>query len=324
MLRIQSSRNASWDLLRGAAILYIVAFWHLDDYTDHLDFENSVTQLLTTCVLGLFVFLSGMLLSSRYRPVTRRDVVTFYVRRLCRIYPVYVVAAVGFVVVHITAPTQMLKGVFLLNLLTGSPPRTLWFVEMICLFYLITPLFLHSYTARKAFFLGILFSVAVGVLHHISGKAVDLRIAQYVFVYAVGIMAGRSIRTESLLIGTGPVLCSLVTLPLLWWGLERSAGVVAFLATQLAIIMFLPLVFTVAGKAAPVVGSRIAHLLSYAGFCMYLIHRLTMHVAAHLYTPGSRLSAVLYFVCLWVPLTFLLSLVLQWATARTPHARSRN
>lgn len=87
-----ASRDLTLDFLRGVAMLYIVGIWHLDDYTRALDFDNSVTQLLTVSFLGLFFFLSGMLLSGRYGIRHLRDAGHFYVRRFRRIYPMYVLA----------------------------------------------------------------------------------------------------------------------------------------------------------------------------------------------------------------------------------------
>lgn len=135
-------------------MLYIVCIWHLDDYTPALQFDNTVTQLLTTCALGLFVFLSGFLLSNRYRVATLSDVRRFYVRRLLRILPMYLVTLAGFYLGGLTTLSVAAKGIVCLNVVSGSPPPTLWFVEVICWLYLITPFLLYRYSSSTALCIG--------------------------------------------------------------------------------------------------------------------------------------------------------------------------
>jgi peptidoglycan/LPS O-acetylase OafA/YrhL len=298
-------------------MLYIVCFWHLDDYAPALHFDNSVTQLLTVCVLGLFVFLFGLTLSGRYRIARPTDVWSFYLRRLRRIYPMYVLAALGFLLAGVTTPQMALKGLLFLNVLTGSSPSTLWFVEMICLFYLVAPLLLYSYKPSRALILGVALSATVLLASRATHGTVDLRLAQYLPMFVGGICMGRYAGRERLLKSTLLFSLSLVVLPLLWW---ISRGVVDEVAAvgvrQLAILASLPLFFLGADWVARCLPSRFISVISYCSYGVYLLHRLTLKAAVQLYQPDLWWTSLLYLLCLWVPLTYGLAWILQWATDR--------
>jgi hypothetical protein len=60
-----SARDPQLDVLRAGAMLHVVAFWHIDDYSPALQFNNHPNVIATECVLGLFAFISGFLLSGR-------------------------------------------------------------------------------------------------------------------------------------------------------------------------------------------------------------------------------------------------------------------
>ena len=199
----QLKRDVSLDLLRGGAMLYIVGFWHIDDYASALSFKNSYSMFLTICILGLFTFLSGMLLSNRYSIASVPDARRFYLRRIRRIYIMYGVTLLGFLSCDICSKTQVLAGLLGINLFIGTGIRTLWFVEMLLFFYLITPLILYKYTAWKTFLLGIGFSLVLGIASHLSHGAVNIKLAQFFLIFAIGIIAGRSEQTERVFKGGG-------------------------------------------------------------------------------------------------------------------------
>jgi len=78
-------RQCGIDWMRGLSILFIVGYWHLLGYAHGIDhYKNGFTGRLTLVVLGLFIFLSGHLVSRSFGPLFRRtDVLPFYRRRLC-------------------------------------------------------------------------------------------------------------------------------------------------------------------------------------------------------------------------------------------------
>ena len=293
-------------------MLYIVGFWHLDDYTTAFSFNNSYTMFLAACVLGLFVFLSGMLLSSRYSIASFSDVRRFYVRRISRIYPMYALTLLGFRVAGLIKKGQVVKGLLGLNMFTGTPTGTLWFVEMLCIFYLLTPLLLYTYTAWKTLLTGTALSSALYLACRLSHGAVDVRLAQYVLIFAVGIIAGKSEHTERVLTNTLAVACCILALPVLWSLRRPLPGAAAVVVYQAAAIAFVPPAFSGARLATKWLSPTLIRSLTYASFAMYLLHRLTGRLVQSLYRPTSAVPALLYLYCLWLPLTY----VLAWAFQR--------
>jgi peptidoglycan/LPS O-acetylase OafA/YrhL len=309
-----SARDSRLDLLRGAAMLYIVGFWHLDDYTSAFSFNNSVGELLSVGALGIFVFLSGMLLGRRYSIARVADVGRFCRRRMIRIYPMYVLASLGFMAAGLMTKWQMLKGAFGLNMLTGTAPNTLWFVEMLCLFYLLTPLFLSAYSARKTLVMGVALSLVFAAICHVSRGTVDVRLAHYILIFAIGIMAGRSEHTDRVLTGGPTIACSVYALAILWWQRRQAGGNPAL--DQMTALAFLPPVFWTAGRVVRWVNPVIVAHIAYASFATYLVHRLTGKLARSVYVPTSFWPALLYLYCLWLPVTYGLGWAIQRAYDR--------
>ena len=177
-----SHRNLDLDALRSFAILYIVGFWHLYAYV------TRITLLLTYCMLGLFSFISGLLLATRYNLDTRGEIFEYYRRRFFRIYPLFFAALTGFLLMGIIGVSTYVKSALLTNMFIPEPLMTLWFVTMLGLLYAVAPVFLHNYSTMKTILLT--FSLWMGLItvHHLTGH-IDLRLPQYLAPFAVGIIA---------------------------------------------------------------------------------------------------------------------------------------
>src|SRR4051812_37074523 len=89
--------NASIDWMRALSIIYIAGFWHLFGYSTVWKPNNfAVFFRITVVALGLFVFISGYLLASGKVIPLGQSTLKFWIRRLIRIYPPYLVAIVVF------------------------------------------------------------------------------------------------------------------------------------------------------------------------------------------------------------------------------------
>jgi peptidoglycan/LPS O-acetylase OafA/YrhL len=311
MVTAESARDPSLDLLRAAATLYVVGFWHLSEYATAPHLRNPYTAFLGTCALGVFVFLSALLLSRRYSVRCLPDVRRFYVRRLVRIYPMYVLTLLGSAAAGLIWKRQAVKGMLGLNVLTGTPTLTLWFVEMLCIFHLITPLMLYRYSVAKTAFMGAALSCAFWLASGFSHGRVDIRLAQYVVIFAAGIIAGRCARAERLLTGGLAAACSVSALPVLWWVSQRVSGAAAVVLFQCAIMAFLPAAFfsttCLASRLSPTLIANIA----YASYAAYLIHWLTAAVATCVYARSGLLPSLTFLYVVWLPATYALAWVLQ-------------
>ena len=311
MVGTQSGRDSTLDVLRSAAMLYIIAVWHVGDYAIGLPFKNSYTGFLKACFLGLFVFLSGMLLSRRYVIASGSDARRFYLHRVARIYPMYVLTLFGFLAAGLVTGRQLLQGLAGLNVLMGTPTQTLWFVEMLCIFYALAPLFLLRYTARRALVMGLALTLGLQLASCLTHGSVDVRLGQYVSIFAIAIIAGRASRIERVLIATPTVMCSVMALPALLWLGKHVASGVAVLVSQVAILAFVLPAFVTARWTSRWLSPAVPRNVAYASYAMYLLHRLTARWLLAICHPTSLWLLLLYLYGLWLPFTYVLARVFQ-------------
>lgn len=191
-----SRRHAAIDLLRGGSILYIVGFWHLLGYVDGIDgYKNAVTYRLTVVVLGLFTLMAGAL-AGRREIRTGGHIWRYYRARFLRIVPPYWAALAIFGLVELLKWPDVVKGVLLIPAFNGDPLRTLWYVNMLVLFYAAAPLLLilrHSLIVRtgsraqaQVVLCGSL-ALGLGALDRLLG-GLDPRILLYFPAFAVGLL----------------------------------------------------------------------------------------------------------------------------------------
>ena len=301
------------DALRAVSILYIVGLWHLLEYAPALPhFQTPPFQALTTVFLGLFVFLSGLLVGRSEMKLRWAEVKAFYMRRVFRIYPLYLVALAVFTATGLTDLSTAIKSAFGLSMFAGPPPYTLWFVAMILWFYLAAPLLLACAGRGTKFLLVAgLFTAALGCAGLLLPSA-DQRMFVYFPVFAAGV----------------------------WWSLFRtdSAPSKALSATACAGLCIVMMVFsTPSGRTAVVIASllalsgamsvflwtrllapesgraRLLVFVSYASFAMYLFHRPILSWMAELFTPQTLVFQLSYLWLICLPVVILVAWIVQRA-----------
>jgi peptidoglycan/LPS O-acetylase OafA/YrhL len=182
--------SATIDLLRASSILYIVGFWHLMNYSGAApNYMNPVTIRLTEIALGIFVFLSGYLLGSKDLSATLGDIVSFYRRRLVRIWPLYAIAISFFIAFGLTTVEKGLLAAFGVSMVYVGPPMTLWFVSMLLLFYFVAPFLIIA--ERRHFDFLVLALLLYGLALWFQ---VDYRLALSFPAFALGIFVSRNDR----------------------------------------------------------------------------------------------------------------------------------
>ena len=306
-------KSLSVEVLRAGCVLYIVGFWHLMDYTHGFGgYNNAVTVRLTVTVLGLFTFLSGFLLARAPMRLGRSELKRFYAKRLLRIYPLYLLALLAFWALGIADRGIALKAALGISMLYGPPPTTLWFITMILVFYLIAPLLIALRPAPGRFALASLavFLLVAAATRTASG---DMRIAQYFPAFALGIWwAGRAqgSSTRAWLPATGAAIaaCALS----LAFDVDPQYSLTAMpLATFGALAVFL-----LAGRVPLSPESRlvrVAGLLGYASFSMYLFHRVVYKGLHALWDPASGANGLGYLLLVCLPLVIAVAFLVQSA-----------
>ncbi|PPC91140.1 MAG: hypothetical protein CTY34_05125 [Methylobacter sp.] len=256
------------DILRGASVLYIVGFWHLMNYTDAFpNYSNSITTRLTVTILALFVFLSGYLMGNNTLDFNIKSIRGFYIKRLIRIYPLYVFALLLFYYFRLAKGITLVKAGLLISMFYGPPPPTLWFITMIMVFYVLTPLLISAKNTPDLLLRGIFLVLLMVLASFLSPKS-DPRVLIYFPAYFCGIyLAKLSNLSKAFIIPVFVCLLGSVVLSMQ----VHEAPEVSYASIPLAI--FSPLCLFILFNSVNLTPNVFIKTISYAGYVMYLIHR---------------------------------------------------
>jgi len=190
MSNLLKNRNIGIDFLRGLSMLYIVGFWHMFNYTKAFpEYNNFLTRRFTLIILGTFVFISGYFIGIKDITINKHNIVQFYKKRLLRIYPLYLIAIGLFTVFDLSDLITSIKAGLLISMLIKPSPLTLWFITMLMLFYVISPLLIHASKTIKPGSLMIYYLIFLMLLMSYSyfTKMLDLRLVVYFPSFALGV-----------------------------------------------------------------------------------------------------------------------------------------
>ena len=309
------NRDLRYDIARDISILWIVLVFHLSAYLGagyNLN-NNFSCNNITWASLGCFSFISGLFIGKRDL-VSRRDIFEFYKKRLLRIYPLFLLSAVCLYLIDFNGLVETLYGLLGISAFTGHQPLTLWFISMILLFYLISPLLL-----RKTLIARILSSVMVffvlGILFKLH--CCDIRVLFNFFCYVMGVIVlktnmQRNKIGENLL---DNIYFSVTTILVYCLFLMFASGsfvspavkaIVACLGV-VAILSLASILNTLMYRRNSILFSNIA----YSSMALYLFHRLFYFFGLSLFTPGSTLGKVLYLVFIVFPVGYILCFYIQ-------------
>jgi peptidoglycan/LPS O-acetylase OafA/YrhL len=184
-------------------------------------------------------------------------------------------------------------------MLLAPPPFTLWFVNMIVLFYLIAPLLIGLRGNEAAYVALCTVIVGAMVLYQAETGKIDMRLILYFPCFAAGIfLAARSLPSSTLsLIGLSflAALSLVPTLARASWRLEGDPW-----AAPWALFGSIA-VFVVVMRAGRNLKPRaILTQFSEASFFMYLLHRPLYLWIQNVWFPSTEKAQVPYllFVCL--------------------------
>lgn len=137
-------RDYRFDVARVVCMTFIVVFVHLYGYIYDVKSAYFIPAcaILTDACLGLFTFVSGYLLGKKYvfGKYGNGSVWTFYKKRILRIIPLFVLSAVVLWLIGFNGTRQTLNGLLCISPFVKLRPLTLWYIPVILICYLITPL----------------------------------------------------------------------------------------------------------------------------------------------------------------------------------------
>lgn len=315
-----SARDTSMDVLRSAAILYIVAFNHLSNYVHGTwTIGSHAVTLATACALGTFCFISGCLLSRRYVLASWRDVGVFYIRRVLRIYPLYVIALTAFLALGFVTRPVFHKSLFLTNALTApgkDPLITLWFVSMIVLYYAMVPLYLVFFKHWRALAITVGIWAILILVRQAFGR-IDGRFLIQFPVFAAGIIVGRSPKILQIMakpLGAAVSLAVFAAAEWIFWHIPVE-GIAYLLLMDMAVLSAIPVLLFLGWGVAFVVKGRFLHVLSYSSFALYLFHRILFDFGTKAYLrlwPERSIPSMSYLLCFVLPASIAISYAIQW------------
>lgn len=177
--------------VRALCMLWIVAFWHLGGVT-HLISSNSMTLLFTKGVLATFTYLSGYLMAGK-EICFPKGVLSFYKKRILRVYPLFLLSAIMFYIfylkdpsfVYLTSLRQLALTIIGFSVILPPAAGTLWFLNMLFIFWALTPLILSvkSHGSKVLMGCAIYIVLLIGLL---LGN--DDRLLLYFVNYMIGLL----------------------------------------------------------------------------------------------------------------------------------------
>jgi peptidoglycan/LPS O-acetylase OafA/YrhL len=313
-------RDLTFDLLRGTAVLYIVAYYHIQEVW-LVQLPGSLAGWLARVALALFCFLSGYLLASQTTITDLASTGRFLKRRLLKIYPLYLLALLGFLGLGLIEPALFWRSAFLINTLINWNLLTLWFVSMIFLFYGLMPLFLWKPSVWKTCALTAGLLMLLSFLR-ISTQGIDPRLFPNLVAFAFGILLTQAprVRTWFLQPSFGHKVGFLIVF-----------GAVSFLTWKIApqdeqplhvawiLLWFgaaLPWLIVLARKMASLLPAKGISSLATASFVLYLSHRIVFRIGENLLPAPTPLVRQFYYLLVLLPVALILSYWLQVAYQR--------
>ncbi len=301
------TRSFAIDFLKGISVLYVAGYWHLFNYTKAFPlYQNVVTDRLLMVVLGLFVLISGYLIGTRGNSHSKDGLVAFYAKRLLRIYPPFILFSIIFYMLNVGSGKKLFKTATLISMVFPPAANTLWFVAMIIVFYLMTPLLINMARNMAKYFLfcGFLFGSAF-ILNHFF-NILNERLILFFPIFAVGVLlASHQELKDSLRL-------SVVTLFLI------ASIMVTFMDNAsmylwLPLMVFAPLLcfLAISRKEKMIERFKIIGHIGYASLFVYLSHRPIYEVLKKLYFPQSEILQIVYLAAICLPLIIAVSWFLQ-------------
>ena len=144
-------------------------------------------------MLSLFMFLSG-LLTNLDKTFDKESVRQYYLKKVKRFYPLYVIAAITLYFTTIPSSMSFYNGISQLALsllgiatLSNNAPSTLWFMDVLLFFIIITPLFCF---AKNKVYRILLMAIVYILIYILSRKVniVDARYIRYMPFYLLGLL----------------------------------------------------------------------------------------------------------------------------------------
>ena len=317
------------DLLRALTIIIIIWVFHISNYSS-VDYISNEFDFILYISLGIIIYISGYFLSKHNPNLdTKEKVMTFARKRLLRIYPLYLIALLLFILTYDMDTFEILSHVFLVNTIIGNSVETLWFVSMICLFYFLFPLIVYYSSIKKVilrsliifflFNLLILFSFGNMTDHFIK---INYRLIIFWPTFIFGVIIGTSERFSKMIERSNVILIglllSIIIIPIVTFDIIQifsnnkwlNFGIDTYLWMSFTFFI-IPCILFISRLISKYVKNRFIIHMSYISFSLYLFHRIIFVSLLRVYEPESNPMKILYLYLVGTPLIIVFSYILQ-------------
>lgn len=293
-----------FDVARALCAIHIVMFWHGVMYFYPDSVLIKIGSPITVSVLAFFTFLSGLFCS-----VSRAGTWAFYKSRIKRLYIPFVISYILLVLIGFN--DFCVKNAFLsltgLSVFFGGQPNTLWYVCMLLVFYLLSPLCIGLLNRSRLFYIPIV--LTFGALVMIFPN-MDMRVLYYFPFYVLGLLSTPHFVCDNIIWKNKKVL--LFILGVIVFGLtalfskygNHESGMILILTNILYGLSGIVILLFISEKIAHINFTKtLFSKLAYSSMSAYLFHRVFFFLCIGLLTSyiGSIyiliIAGILTFVC---------------------------
>lgn len=301
-------RNKTIDIIRGCCMFYVVGICHLSQYLgkSYYLYNNIYGNSIAWSCLGAFSLISGYLIGKKYNCNTFKDALVFYKRRLVRFYPLFFIASIALLIIGFNDPLQTFYALVGMAPFVSHKPLTLWYISMIMLFYLVSPIITVQPAKRRLVRCMLVFLTVIVCRFFIY---VDLRFLFNLLFYLVGISAA-CIPFNKALEGKKYIYGVLALYILLFINLDLvSHSIVKRLVDIVGVFVIVGLA-KLMGNIIPN-KNKIIFFLSYVSMSAYLFHRLTYWICLQIFSPHATAEMALYLIFIALPVGFAFAYYVQ-------------
>lgn len=308
---MKNERIIGFDLARVIAIFVIIGIYHNLGYTGRFHADPAV-RVLVYSSLGVFTFISAFLLASKYDFLEPGEVVSFYKKRVLRIWPLFVISSLMLALMGFNAWLPTIKGIVGISPFWAPHPTTMWYVAMLISLYLITPFVVRG-SVRQQCLKAFCIMTAIGLLQICLGTVVP-RTFNYYTVYLVGLLLGKNffVPTLAFLRSKKAIVIIFVWIVLVVAVFLTKNDYLKSFSSVIGIISILSLSLLVSDNLHSYrLFTQSVSILSYASFCAYLFHREIIWVLFMLYKPNGFMPLFFEVLIIGVPLSFFCAYYIQ-------------
>lgn len=292
--------------MRSFAVIWIIAIWHFSNYFDSNSsfgqiVNNGVLSRITFIMLSLFMFMTGLFTNVESLK-EKGDIKEYYLKKIKRFYPLYVVASITLYITTIpssvafySSPQQLLLSLFGLASFLGQAPSTLWFMDMLLFFIIITPLLLIGKFNKTRI---VVMTCVYLTIYLLSRKTniVDSRFVRYMPFYLGGLLLAP---TKFLNYTNRYGFHAIVVLALLLI-LPFQHILLDMLKYALAIFGGAKLIISFCKGGINLKIEKVISYISFASMCAYFFHRQIYALEIMLKIPLLVCPLVVFFIAYWI------------------------